>query len=171
MWKLGCAQAVERTERTEQTFTTRRPRRRNTRLPFKNGHDFVLTIAEKRQIFKCRPIPWYWPNYQLTIIIIALFASRCPFSDAKSAAAAGCPSEPRTAPPPSILGCVRPWWGSGPFADFPRKSVSYFISFCGGFFIIKDLYPHLQATGPSWYWGIECIWKVEARLVSRAVDL
>ena len=37
----------------------------------------------------------------------ALFASRCPFSYAKSAeaaaaaaAAAGCPSEPRTAPPP-----------------------------------------------------------------------
>ena len=31
----------------------------------------------------------------------ALFASSCPFSDAKSSAAAGCPSEPRTAPPPS----------------------------------------------------------------------
>ena len=30
----------------------------------------------------------------------ALFASRCPFSDAKSSAAAGCPSEPRADPPP-----------------------------------------------------------------------
>ena len=30
----------------------------------------------------------------------ALFASRCPFSDAKSSAAAGCPSDHRTAPSP-----------------------------------------------------------------------
>ena len=38
----------------------------------------------------------------------ALFASRCPFYDAKSSSA-GCPSsEPRGAPPPAILGCVRP---------------------------------------------------------------
>ena len=36
----------------------------------------------------------------------ALFASRCPFSDAKSSSA-GCPSEPWTAPPPAILGYVR----------------------------------------------------------------
>ena len=28
------------------------------------------------------------------------FASRCPFSYAKSSSSAGCPSEPRTAPPP-----------------------------------------------------------------------
>ena len=44
----------------------------------------------------------------------ALFASRCPFSDAKSPSSAGwCPSEPRTAPSPAILGCMRTAMVSG----------------------------------------------------------
>ena len=65
----------------------------------------------------------------------ALFASRCPFSDAKSLAAAGCHSEPRTAPPPppppAILVCVGPWMGGSCEAGQPVDSCGVCLPFLG----------------------------------------
>ena len=92
------------------TLRTVRHSLRTIRSPLQPVHDPVRIIHDPLQTLR-DPLPGPYlaggghggqlpPPRAVIVEKSALFASRCPFSDAKSSSA-GCPSEPLTAPPPN----------------------------------------------------------------------